>query len=461
VSLLHYEPAVPHLWTSAFLVETEKGIGRPGRPLIYPGLEIALPGGNKRYAPVAIGSAAHGGYEPRLLAAGSIARSVNERTNDLTDVEVEVEVSDGGSKAADRRRLAIRLATYRQSYRGSVATIRLLSPNVPDSDSPIVFNGVLDAAEQVRPMVWKLRLRMNNAPVKYGSLPRAIISQADWPSAASAVLGQYIPIVYGTHNSTGITGAGFVPALLVDAIGFRYLVGLGKMKLIRAVYKDGVAVDASLYAVTYPTVNGKLVTLIDFAATQGTSAITVDLDGLSDKADGTGNLITNPADILFHLLVNFVFNDWRSGEYAAASTAPLDATSFVETAAFLSARGHEGARRLSGDNQVKALELINEWSNDHGAKVFWKRNGTLAVRMNDPCTARLYSDEQWFHADEDEGGAFKMPVDTEGVTREVSLPYIFGETAGKFYQVLVVSDLTVTNKVAISMDQPWSASRVV
>jgi hypothetical protein len=458
--LLHYEPAVPHLWSSSFIAETEKGIGRPGRPEIYPGLEIAFPGGSKRYAPVGIASAAHGGYEPRLLPPfPTIARSVNERTNNLSDLEVEVEISDAGDRAADRRQLGIRLATYRQSYRNSVATIRLLSPNVSDADSPIVFSGVVDTAEQVRPLVWRLRLRLADSPLKYGFLPRAIISQADWPSAHFDALGQYIPIIYGTHNSTGITAAGFVPCHYVDQLGFRYLVGLGHMKTIRTVYSAGVAVDTANYAVTYPTVNGKLVTLIDFTATQGTNDVTVDLDGLSDKADGTGNLISNPAEVLQHLLVNFVFGDWRSGEYLSASTAPIHAPSFVETANFLSARGHECSRRLSVP--MRALDLVNEWADNHGAKLFWKGNGQLAVRMNDPNITRLYTDEQWFHADEDEAGAFALRSDAQGITREISLPYLFGETEGKFYQGMIASDLSVAQKVAISLDQPWSASRVV
>jgi hypothetical protein len=447
---------VPHLWSSAFIAETEKGLGRPGRPEIYPGLELVLPGGTVRYAPVGIASAARGSYEARLISPGSIVRTINERTNNLTDLEVEVEVSDAGDRAADRRQLGIRFSTYRQTYRGSVATIRLLSPNVSDADSPIVFSGVLDSAEQVRPMVWRLRLRLNDAPLKFGSVPRAIVSQADWPSADSTALGQYIPIVYGTHDSAGMTYTGFLPTLYVDRLGFRYLVGIGHLKTIRAAYVNGVATTA--YTTTYPTVNGKLVTLLDFTAAQ-TGDVTCDVDGLTDKSDGTGNLITNPADVLSHLLTNFVYGDWRSGEYLAATTAPLHAASFVETGVFLSARGHECSRYLA--TQQRALDLVNEWADNHQAKVFWTGTGKLAVRMNDPSTTRLYTDEQWFHGDEDEMGAFALRSDTQSLTREVSVPYIYDSAEGQFRQNLIVSDLSVTDKVAVSIEQPWSAARIV
>src|SRR4029079_11088134 len=121
---------------------------------------------------------------------------------------------------------------------------------------------------------WTLNFRANDRPLT-AQVPRTTITTYDWPDAPKDSLGQYVPIVYGRHDSSGETNTGALPTIYVDNSGFRYLVSIGHMTSVQRVYKDGTLVNAGC-SITNPVVGGRQWTLIDFTTDQGTSTITCD-----------------------------------------------------------------------------------------------------------------------------------------------------------------------------------------
>src|SRR5439155_1080612 len=82
----------------------------------------------------------------------------------------------------------------------------------------------------------------------------------------SPLLDYYAPIIYGVHNSNGSGGKGFVPCYLVDSTSFKYLVALGHLNTVTAVYENGTLVGSGSYTVGYETVKGALFTKITFTS---------------------------------------------------------------------------------------------------------------------------------------------------------------------------------------------------
>jgi hypothetical protein len=384
-----------------------------------------------------------------------VPREVSETTNSLSDaVEMVVTILDMD------RDFAQEVAQYRGSIRGSAVVLRILSPNVADGDAFTAFDGVLDGYSQPEPMMWELRLRPDDWPLRLVNVPRTPITQADWPSADTAIIGEFLGPLYGTHDSNGSGEYGAVPALLVDRGAFKYVWMLGA-GTVTAAYSDGIVVSENDYTASTETRNGKLWSVITFDTEQTDKEITLDVTGLTDEPDGTGTLITNPVLQLKHWLVNFVYNDWRSGPYYEESEAPLDTRYVNETADYLDALGHEGSKRFGGTDPIPALDVLNEWLDSHELKAVWRNNGKLAIRLvADPRNQRIYFDTQVLRGTE-LALEFQRVFDTSNVVRKVSGQYIFNEAVKKYLQTLEVSDLSVPDDVTVTRSLPWSASRVL
>lgn len=439
------------LFRHLFRRETEKGLLRPGAPEIYTVLDLDLPDGTVRWARQGISAGGYQ-YEPRVLTFGSVKRGVPLRTNDLASVEIEVQIIDTD------RTFARKVASYRNSLRRSPATIRYVSPNVPEADSPVRFDGILDSYDQQEPFLWTLRLRPDDLALEQGEIPRKVITEIDWPASDPEVRGAYWPIVLGEHDSAGITAEGMLPTYHVDTVGHRYLVGIGKNQ-VPAVYADGEVVSLANYSITYPIVNGTQATLVDFTADQGTASITVDCLGMTDTGETSGTVVRNPARQVELLLRLFVFSDWRSGDYP--SSAQIEYGLLEEAAAYFDLHGYEGAKYFGGDTQVVGRDALNEWATSNRCKVFWTNRGRLGLRVlaHTKSPDHLYQDEQWLRGDED-GAQFSMPIDALNLVRGISAEHLLNEVDGGYAQTLLVEDLSVADDVTESLQLPWAARRL-
>lgn len=460
------------LFSAALRAELSKGasidgVKLPGEPQVHPVLEIelppALPGGStrlRRYASAGVASDTFGPvYHEHVIEGGwgGLPRSVDIRGSNLQGTETTVVISDTD------RSFANEVARYRRSLRTSAATIRLVSPNVDDADAFVAFSGILDSWAQTSEMNWELHLRPDDFPLQYGVAPKCAITRQDWPNSRDDVVGTFIPIIYGIHDSTGVSGAGMLPAYYVDMVNFRYLVGLGVMKAVRAVYVDGAVASTSDYAVTNIIVNGKTLTMIDFTSDQGDEAVvTVDVEGLTEDGTTSGDLLLNPAEQKAHFLANFVWNDWRHGDFHDPADEPIDTASFDAVGDdFLNDMGHEGSRWIGGASQVRALEEIQTFLASEGLHAFWKNNGSLALMVNDHRTTDIYPSDPVFVLDYDLVEGFSNQYITEATAREVTLQFVWAEVLGKYHQTLRVQDLSVHDPVAVARALQWSASRVV
>lgn len=442
-----------------------KGYTKGGTDEPYLVLELVLPSGTRRYGVDGVSSDARGGIEPRIQSWGTLRLAIDSLTHGLAEATCQPELDDSDEVPALRRLFARELAKYPNQHRRSAATIRLVSPDIPDADTFVVFTGILDGADQVAPMRWRLRLRTDDGPLrstagKTGAIPRVPLARY-FDAIDATVSGFYAPIIYGVHNSNGSSGKGFVPCHLVDSVNFKYVIALGWLNTVSAVYEDGALLASSLYTVGHETFKGALFTTLTFTGAH-TGTITADVEGLTASSDGTGGLITDPGLIIKHLIVTFGYNDWRSGVYPGDGTAPIDATSFTTVGTFLTTMGYEGSFYLDGAQQTTLLDVFNKWLADHGAYAWWTNLGKLTIKILDhrPPTT-IYPTDPVLEGDVDELGGFQAPYSTDQIEREISVQYLRGAVDQKTYQTLKVADLSVTERVSTALQLEWAKASLL
>lgn len=411
-------------------------------------LAVTIAGTTYRWGAIGEPGRIHSGtglYEPRVISwGGSISRGVSltETGLDLAN-DVEVLLDD-----TDRALTTILEGASRHSVRGATAVIYLASRNVSSGDWLTLYSGRVETYGQPSPLVWSVRLSPQDLPLRRESIPKVKILVSDWPTASLAVRDSPVPILYGRVSSSNGSNDGALTCFLVDSSGFRYLVCAGRAKAIDAVYKDGVIVSASNYTVTYPVVNGRTYTLIDFTSTQGSSAITCDAQGYDSVGDGTGTLLTDPAVVAKHLLVNWIYGDWMTGAWLSDSTAPVDTTSFGTT--FFSDRGYQASVYIS--TKRRGVDVLNDLLKSFEAKACWTPDGKIALKVED-FTAWSYATDLVLR--EDELGGWDLSYPVAQLVDRIEMKYASTPTAG-YTQRLAVSDLGTGEQAPEEIELPYS-----
>ncbi|NIO41045.1 MAG: hypothetical protein GTO41_13255 [Burkholderiales bacterium] len=448
------DPAgMSQLLSTAMRTELEKE-----NPSVHPVMKLELPGGDKLYASADTASTADGTYRGKVLRWGSLIRGVSINKTALELVEMEVDIDD-----TDAEFSKIREGSSGNQVRNSTATIYLASPNVANASWFTVFAGRIDRAEQNSPHVWTVVIAPNDLPLQRW-VPKVRITQADWPNASADALGQFVPIIYGTHDSNGVTNEGMVPTYYVDSVNYSYLVAYTWIKDIKAVYADtgsGLSkLSTSDWTRSNVTKNGKRFTLIDFSSsTYDDVTVTADVDGIEGDADGSGTLITSPSDQIKHFLVNFVWGDYKTGSYGADDSAPINKTHFATTKTFELALGFEGSFYIAGD-QRKGVDVLNDMLASWHFRGFWTNEGDLAILPIDFTTTTVYVDDPWLRGDQADLGQFSINESRDVIDR-VQMQYMLGSYSGQYHQSLEVRDPSLTEESAENLQQVWSAARLV
>lgn len=422
----------------------------------FPFLELYLPSPltTRRYASYGVSSASLGTMAGKVVNWGIIRRQVSDRDNSLvySDTDVTIEDTDGSFVSA--------LETLQQTMRGARATIKLGSDRVAAASWATVFDGYVDKWSMKSALVWNLELHPNDRPLE-NPVPKTPFLAGDFPNVGDKTLyGEHPSIIYGIHDSRGSSDAGMIPCPYVDTIAFRYMVCLGWAKDVPRVYKDGVLTSASNYTITHPAINGRQYTLIDFTADQTDGVITADVEGYEATGDGSGALLTG-VNCLKHFLVNFVYNDYQSGNWGADGTAPVNTTAFSTVQTYLTDLGWEKvSARYGGESQVKAVEVINEFCRSLQLYVFPTRAGQIAVGKDDHRSTTLWYDQpQWIRYDKDEkgeDGSLQIDYDKDSLIDRLSVHYIYNAAEGKYVQTIEVRDLSSTEQATDNLDLPWS-----
>lgn len=427
----------------------------------FPFLELYLPSPltTRRYAGWPVASASLGGMSGKVINWGVIRRQVSDRDNSLTlnDTDVTIEDTDGSFVSA--------LETLQHTMRGARATIKIGSDRVSVSDWVTVFDGFIDKWSMKSALIWNLELHPNDRFV-LGPFPKVPILASDFSSVVDkTIYGEFVPIIYGIHDSRGSSDAGMVPCPYVDTINFRYLVSHGWVTVDR-VYNDAsgtfTLISSADYTVTHRTINGRLYTMIDWDAPGLANDVTVqaDVTGYENVGDGSGTTLTG-VNALKHLIVNFMFGDYQGGNWLADGTAPVSTTTFSTVQTYLTDLGWEKVSvRYGGEQQTVGRDAINEFCKSLQLYVFFTRAGLLGVAKDDHRSTTLWYDQpQMVRYDKDEkgdDGSLQLDYDRDSLIDRLSVQYIYNSSDGKYVQTLEVRDLSSTEPAPDSLELPWS-----
>jgi hypothetical protein len=427
--------------STAMLAELQKAT-----PEVFPLFSFTVGATTYRYASIGAIQSSVGLYEPRVLWWGTITRGVTLRQNAVEFATLELAIDD-----TDQTFTKLVEGSARHSVRGAACSCVLASPNVSSADWFTGYSGRIDSYQQTSPLAWTIAASPNDLPLQRESVPKWRVNSSDWPSSALDVRDLDVPILYGTVSSANVTNDGAISCLYVDQSGYRYLVCAGRAKSVDTVYKDGVAQAASNYAITYPLVNGRRCTLIDFTSSQGTSSITCDARGYETVGDGTGTLITDPPTILKHLLVNWIYGDYKDGAWFADSTAPVDTTSFGTT--YFSDRSVQASLYL--DKKRRGQDVVNDFLKSFEARAYWLSNGKVAFAVED-FTLWAYPTTVLRQDETDGWGLSYSPAN---LVDRVEAKW--SNVNGGYQQVLRVADLRTGEVAPESLELPYSAAFLV
>jgi hypothetical protein len=454
---------------------------------LYPVLEIeSESAGNFEFSASGVHSETRT-YVPKIKEWSAVNLEVNERSNDTAALEVDIVIIDTPDQYQSGLRVFDGLATgFANRLRGAQATLYLLSPNMARDDALIVFRGVLDSFIKTGLVEWTIRLRTDDKALSYSEAPR-IPYERYFPRLDPDAEGSFAALIYGEHSGIAAGGKGGAVKLTYVDTGvdvttgpFLYSPGLGEVT-ITAVYRPddtGTAtpgevseaaqtdnyttVDPAEYQISTITRGGKSFTVVSFALNQNDGAernveLRADVQGFgSVEEDGFIGDWQNPAWQLLHFLANFVFGDWRSGEYVDPVTLPLDLGSFAFTADYFDIFGYESSRLLREPTPCETT--VNDWASNVSCKVFWTNEGKLAIS---PIDLRppldLYDAEQHARASE-EAFSFELPTDSSQTVERITYSELYLDAEGRFMKTRSVSDISVPEKVRRTASLNWSKS---
>lgn len=307
-----------------------------------------------------------------------------------------------------------------------------------------------------------------------GFVPRRQILKGWAPNAPQEVLSYYCPIVLGAHNAQALDNKGMVscvPISISAATGYEYVVSLGIMKSVPRVYKGTTLQTLTThYTIQTRNLGGLKMTTIRFvSATTADDVITCDVEGLTDTNTTAGTLLTSSIDLLKWFLNNLIYSDWNGDAYSTTA-APLDLATLSITASYCSTFRYEVAFRFGGSrDQQPGIDFLNRWLRSHlMLRMRWSNDGKIGVvpidhRWTPYAAAFAYTggSAPGRHAAEDFPDGFRYQLAAAGICSKVSLEYLYGEAAGKFWQTLEVQDLArwATEKVTEKFQLDWSSSR--
>src|SRR5512139_861276 len=437
-------------------------VSRKGARLL-PVLDLALPQGN-----LYLSAAAFDRYEARIVPAGisSLKRAVSLDMTTVGESRLDVTVANG----SDRRMELLLEGAY--DCRRSAAVLKRASPDLAEADWLTRYTGILDSWDwhTSAPDTVTLHFRQDDHPLRNTDIPSIPILESEWGEGSyvmpDGVAGIYAPYLYGSHNSAGITGYGFIPLICVGQTGAtgRYLVSLGQVKTKTGTWKttDRTTISGTLEVVIR---GGK-----QFSTVKFTSGITAglgiwgDFDGYETVGDGTGTLITNPIRQLRHFLT-LIYSDWRSGTWPALTTAPVDSASWEACADWCDRFKIEGAAYIGGTTeQQKAWVVVERWMETFRMfRPFWNSEGKLAMVNlaaavefpGYPTTSSLVFDGPAHSGDRRIG----VPQDISGLTRQISGTHLYSAAEGQNYGTLDVQDPSVIEKVVTNVRMDWSSAK--
>lgn len=446
--------------TANFLAEWR----REGRD-VYPVADLLWPGGTAYYS-----SSPCLFYDPRVLDGGwgDVGPAVAIRPPGA------LQVLSTTLKLDDPTRSITQILKGSADPRRSRMLLRVASPRLTNqADWYTFFDGIVQDWSYEGTSV-TIKGGTDDRPL-LGYIPKVPVLKGAFSGAPAASLGTYLPIIYGIHDSSSLSGSGMVPTVCISfdgTLGYRYCPTIGRAHAVPRVYLNNVSKTivadppgAGQVSITYPVYGGLQITSINFGtAPAATDVVTCDIEGMTVDGTTSTGVILNPVDQLKHLLVNFVWGDWRSGPWKADSSAPIDTTTFAVASTYASQFGYEGSRKYGGTTQqIQAIQAIQDWLSSHQMmRLFWLRPGKLGCCAFDHRFPG-YLSSPWIKEEQDQalGSSLVQAVDASQLVQRVNVSYLWGEVDQKYWQSLTVQDIRVPEAASQGMSWSWSSSRFV
>ena len=346
---------------------------------VYFGLEIDLPDGTTlRYANSFLMTSS-GTYKGALMEWGEIPKTVSRWDSSLETYTITVGIAD-----KDREISKLLGGKFEGRLEGSAARVKMISPNVAAADWYTAFAGKFQhwgaaGAMPTITMTLGLNDKLLQSAAKLGRITNAVFT-----SAGPDVIDLPIPAVYGSHARPA---GGAVNAYRISAT--EWLVSAGFVEDIPQVYEDG-AISTGSWSYQQSTRRGRYFSEILFTADPGDVAITCDVEGLTASGDGTGSAITNPADILEHMLANWYFNAYEMGTYYTAGTTEVNSTYVGVVADWMDTYSWTAKKVITED--LTGYQLVNEWAGAWRVPVFWTSAGALGMAVDEHYTWKASQD---------------------------------------------------------------------
>jgi hypothetical protein len=406
-------------------------------------------------------------YDPRVVRGGwgGITQQIELRAAGLSGLSTSVTLADPDGR--------VRNALINADQRNSVAQIIRIIPGSLD-DYDIRFTGLLDSWELLIDEV-KLRLKTDERPLK-SYFPQWPFLRAEWFQMDLAYQGKYGPMVYGKHDSTGLSlDHGMVPTVptwLSAASNSWYVTNLGLATLIKDVYITVAGVttkdDPANYLKNYGNGPGlKSYTLIDFQYGGGSNpgtedVITADLYGYTAggaNAFTGGECMTNPVEQIRHFLINFAVGRSRGVVDWVMTNALLDTTSWDTAAAWANSHGLEGSRFMT--DQRTAMDWLREWCESFPMfRPYWNTAGQIAVQiLSTEWPGYWDGTSELIRREDCLGNSFTYETDPSDITGKISVKYLRDSVANDFLKSLDIQDLSTGSLEDTSLDMYWAPAR--
>lgn len=406
-------------------------------------------------------------YDPRVVRGGwgGINQQIELRAAGLSGLSTSVTLADSDGRVRD--------ALINADQRNSPAQIIRIIPGSLD-DYDVRFTGLLDSWE-FRINEVRLNFKTDERYLK-SYFPQWPFLRAEWFQMDLSYQGKYGPMVYGKHDSTGLSlDHGMVPTVptwLSAASNSWYVTNLGLATLIKDVYITVAGVttkdDPANYLKNYGNGPGlKMYTLIDFQYGGGSNpgvddVITADLYGYTSggvNAFTGGECMTNPVSQIRHFLINFAVGRSRGVVDWVMTDALLDTTSWDTAASWANNHGLEASRFMT--DQRTAMDWLREWCDSFPMfRPYWNTAGQIAVQILSTEWPGYWDGTSEIVRREDcLGNSFVYETDPGDITGKVSVKYLRDSVTNDFLKSLDIQDLSTGSLEDTSLEMYWAPAR--
>jgi hypothetical protein len=251
-----------------------------------PHVRLARSGSSVCSSALGVSEADPGYFEGRILDGGKLHRAIDTVNYSLIESGGEFIIDDSD------RKIGAALTTLARAR----IDIYLASPAVGSADYALIYTGLVKKVEVASPQTWRLAYGPSDEWMRV-EFPKNAFTTGAWSNLDASVQGKPVPIIYGTHDATGVYGAtaGALPAYWVDTLGFRWVLAGHYLKTVRRVYVNGIVRTITTdYAVGAIIVNGQLyhtLTLTRFGINTSTVANPTTINVSAAHGLATGDVV--------------------------------------------------------------------------------------------------------------------------------------------------------------------------